>query len=62
MGPGNKPKAGGNGEPQQESEQSATRPKRSSQGHRRRGRTEEAKRIFWGVEAARAKALRHDRV
>lgn len=40
-GAGNKPQGGGNGEPQQDSEQSKTRLKPSSQGHRRRGRTAE---------------------
>lgn len=51
---------GGNGEPQQDSEQS-TRLKQSFQGHRRRGRAEE-RRAFWAEATVHAKALRHERV
>lgn len=57
----NKPEAGGNGEPQQDSEQSKTRLTPSSQGHRRRGRTGEW-RASRAEESAHAKALKHARV
>lgn len=53
--------AGGDGEPPRDSEQSKTRLKPSSQGHRRTGRTGEW-RASRAEESAHAKALKHARV